>query len=165
MDFKKSSKASNSIRNWATQKTKGKLDLSGISFPIDTKLALVSTMLYSGKWYFKFENVTNEDFTLASGKKIKVPMMKIKKKYNHGLLGEYAEWGSIPYRSKEAMVIIMPKNGDTIDDTIKKLTNEEVLDICDSARSDYTSAELTLSLPKFKLATTTNLVEPLKKVS
>jgi serpin B len=164
VDFKNSATAANTIKKWATQKTKGKLDLSGITFPIDTKLALVNTLYFSGKWYFKFENVTQEDFNLGNGQKVKVPMMKIKKKYNYGKIGDIAEWGAIPYESREAMVIILPKEGTTIDQTIERLTNEDITNICDSARSDYTSAELTLSLPQFKLSSTTNLVEPLKKM-
>lgn len=165
VDFRNTGKSANTIKKWATEKTKGKLDLSGISFPIDTKLALISTLYFSGKWYFKFENVTSEDFNLPNGQRIKVPMMKIKKKYNYGKIADYAEWGAIPYESRgESMVIILPKVGTTIDETIERLTNEDILNICDSARSDYTSAELTLTLPKFKLSSTTNLVEPLKKV-
>lgn len=164
VDFKNSDKASRTVKKWADSKLKGKLDLSGISFPIDTKLALVSTLYYSGKWLFTFSNTSVEDFTLANGRKIKVPMMKIKKKFNHGKLGDYAEWGSIPYESREAMVMILPKEGTTVDQTIQRMTNEEILNICDSARSDYTSAELTLTVPKFKIASTTNLVDPLKRV-
>lgn len=78
---------------------------------------------------------------------------------------DYADWGTVPYDSKESLVIIRPNKGITLDQLInEKLTNTDIYSVCELAHKDWTTAELTIQLPKFKIISNTNLVEPLKKV-
>lgn len=165
VDFKNTQKAADQIRTWAEENTNGELDLSGISFDPDTKLSLASTLYFKGKWIYSFTNVSQETFHTPRGD-IVVPMMNITRKYNYGKIKDFASWGTIPYESsKETMVIILPEKGVTIDEAINRLTTPDVYSICELAHKDWTTAELTISIPKFKISSTTNLVEPLKKVS
>jgi serpin B len=87
VDFSNTQKAAEIVRDWAKKETNGALDLSGISFDPNTKLALTSTLYYKGKWIYEFPPAVPDFFTLENGRKVNVEMMNITKKYNYGKLG------------------------------------------------------------------------------
>ena len=65
------------INRWVSKQTKGRLPAALSALPPNTRLVPVSAVYLEEKWLEPFgKNMTREeDFTLSSGKRIKVPMM------------------------------------------------------------------------------------------
>lgn len=68
----------------------------------------------------------------------------------------------LPYVGNEAsLIVILPKEVDGIDALVEKLKDPSALE---SATSKMSTHEVNISLPKFKIETTTDLKNVLEKV-
>lgn len=92
-------------------------------------------------------------------------MMTMKRKFHWGKIGNFAEWVAIPYESSDMLVIILPKNGANVDNVMSSMSAVDLGNIIRDMDSDTAKANVNLTLPKFKFESTTNLVEPLQRVS
>lgn len=172
VDFKNPSEAGKAITKWSTAKTKGQLKLNEISFAPSTKLAMQSALYFKGKFIFNFETAKPGDFFVQPGAPpVKAQIMQLnKKKFRWGEIKDgngaiFAEWAAIPYMSEDSLVIILPNEDINIDLAIKLLDQTNMDVILDGLDREKTKANMNITMPKFKLQSTVNLVEPLKKVS
>lgn len=92
-------------------------------------------------------------------------MMSMKRKFHWGKIANFAEWVAIPYESSDMLVIILPKNGANVDNVMSSMSAVDLGNIIRDIDSDTAKANVNLTLPKFKFESTTNLVEPLQRVS
>lgn len=91
--------------------------------------------------------------------------MTMKRKFHWGKIGNFAEWVAIPYESSDMLVIILPKSGANVDNVISSMSAVDLGNIIRDIDNDASKANVNLTLPKFKFESTTNLVEPLQRVS
>lgn len=164
VDFKKPQEASRTISKWAKGKTKGGLKLNDINYAPNTKIALTSAMYFKGNWVYTFHPAKPGIFNAPNGP-VEVQMMNMKRKFRWGKIGTMAEWVALPYESSDSLVIILPNEGQKIDDVINSLSYRDLDDVMYGIDSENTRAEVNITLPKFKLESTTSLVEPLQKVT
>lgn len=163
VDFKKSDAASRTILNWASSKTKGGLKIKTNKYAPSTKIALTSAIYFKGKWVYTFGQATPGTFYTPNGP-IQSQMMNMKRKFRWGKIGNYAEWAAMPYESGDALVIILPNRDQTVDNVINLMGSRDIDSIMRGIDSESTKANVNITIPKFKLESTTNLVEPLQRV-
>ena len=164
VDFRNPEAASRTINKWARQNTKGGLKLKEINYAPSTKMAMTGALYFKGKWAYTFENAKPGRFFSSNGP-VEASMMNMKKKFHWGKLGNYAEWIAIPYESSDSMVIILPNENRNVDDVINTVSDQDMDEIMKGIDSESTNANVNVTLPKFRMESTTSLIEPLKKVS
>lgn len=120
VDFNNPEAAREIITKWATEKTKGGLDLTDFSYPASTKVALASSIYFKASWIYTFQPAVPGTFKTPNGEKT-VQMMNMKRKFHSGEIGDYARWVSMPYKSEDSFIIILPHEGFTVDDVTEKM--------------------------------------------
>jgi len=163
VDFKQPEAAGRAIHRWATSKTKGGLKLNPINYAPSTKIALTSAIYFKGKFIYTFLPAKQGVFYSPKGPR-PAQMMNMKKKFRWGKMGNYAEWVSMPYEGNDALIIILPNRDTHVDLAIKSMNYRDLKEVMDGIDSENTRANVNITLPKFKLESTTSLVEPLQKV-
>lgn len=163
VDFKQPQLAGQTISKWAKQKTKGGLKLNEINYAPSTKIALTSAIYFKGNFVYTFQPAQPGTFYTPNGNVV-AQMMNMKRKFHWGEIENYAEWVSIPYESSDSLVIILPKENQNIDSVINKMKYRDIDTVVSNIDRESSKAEVNLTLPKFKIESTTNLVEPLQKV-
>lgn len=117
LDFDKNPNDSSfKINNWVSKNTNNKIKkiVSPDMFSSSTRAILTNAIYFKGKWKHQFDKTHTkfEDFTVGSGQKIKVPMMKL---IDNNLNFNYAESDGIqilemPYQGdKISMLVLLPK--------------------------------------------------------
>lgn len=163
VDFRNPEAARSVINRWAKKKTKGALRLREINYAPSTKMALASSIYFKGKWVYTFEDAKPGTFFTKTGP-VEAKMMNIKKKFRWGKLGNYAEWVALPYESSDSLIIILPNRQQNVDDVINLIDGNDIDEIMQGIDSESTKANVNITLPRFRLESTSSLVEPLKKV-
>jgi serpin B len=162
VDFKKSAETKGKFKQWVNEKTKGVIKDADIEVDQDTEMILASTIYFKGQWLFSFNKTEKIQF---EGVDRPVDAMKIKKKYHSGNFDNLpARWAAIPYNSTEALVIVLPNEGENIDELIANMTGSEMTEIIDDLAGYPTSNWLTITIPKFKINSKIDLKEPLQKM-
>lgn len=146
-------------------------------------MALTSAIYFKGKFIYSFQEAQPGFFYSPTGP-VNSKMMSMKRKFNWGTLGNFAEWVSIPYESSgesdeiiaignsfkplsfvsDALVIILPNKGFSIENVMTTMNVQDLGNLIEAIDSDSSRATVNLTLPKFKLESTTNLVDPLRRV-
>lgn len=164
VDFKNPSEAGRTISRWAKSKTKGGLKLNEVNYAPSTQIALTNAIYFKANWIYSFEDAVLGDFYTENGRAIRTPMLSMRRKFRWGNIGDYAQWAAIPYESSEAFVIILPNEGQNLDSVIDRMGIRELENIMNGIDVESTKAKLNITMPKFKIESTTSLIEPLKKV-
>lgn len=153
--------AKDTINSWVSGKTRGKID--GVVDRIDPEsvLFLVNAVYFRGAWSKPFEKSETEDgqFTLASGDRKTVRMMSRRRSYEC-LQGDGFQLINLGYgRGRISMYVLLPAKGVSLGQFSRRLTPESWAKWM--KRIHGHKAELTLALPKFRMETESELVEPL----
>lgn len=138
--------------------------MNDIQFSPATKIALTSAIYFKGKFVYTFQEAKPGIFHSQNGP-TQTKMMTMKRKFSWGKVSNFAEWVAIPYESSDMLVIILPKNGANVDNVISSMSSVDLGNIIRDIETDTSKANVNLTLPKFKFESTTNLVEPLQRVS
>lgn len=163
-DFTKPQRFQNTYNQWVTDKTKGALPLIQSQPSPSTRMILSSAVYFKGGWIYKFNPATPGTFYTFDNRPVNVPMMTLRKKLPYGILNDMAEWVSIPYNSSDSMIIVKPKDPRmNIEQVMQNLKSDDIDNMIESLyRDNY--ANVNLTMPKFKTATTTNLIKPLQQM-
>ena len=136
------------INAWCSQKTKGLIPsiIDGIS--PDAVAFLLNAIYFRAEWTNGFdEKQTQEgDFTLANGRKTKLPLMHNQLTTSY-IKTDLFEALYLPF-SKQAyrMFLLLPNNGHTIADVVEALTDEMVTSL------PWQTANATVTLPRFQIS-------------
>ncbi|XP_070492277.1 leukocyte elastase inhibitor-like [Chironomus tepperi] len=168
VDFSDMTNTKMTYNQWVSNQTNGALKSVQSDFDENTELLLASTVYFRGQWLFTFNTTQTSDFYLIPNdekSKIGVETMRIRKKFHSGTFDNIkARWAAIPYNSTESMIVIMPKDGETLDNVIGKMTGNDINDIVNVVIGSPTMNFVNITLPKFKLKTTVQLTKPLQKM-
>lgn len=156
--------ARKTINAWIEEQTKQKIkDLfkPGVLNP-DTRLVLTNAIYFKAAWLTPFDPkaTKDEDFLLAPGKKVSVPMMRS----GHSL--RFSDDGMVqtlelPYEHGEAsMIVLLPKRVDGLPALEKSLTADNLK----KWLGKLSTHQVQLTLPKFKFTAEFSLNEALKQL-
>jgi serpin B len=167
LDFAKSAESAQAINGWVEQVTRNKIKnlVSADDFDALTRLVLVNAIYFKGQWDNKFdpEFTRQEQFYVSPTKNVTVDMMKKESDYPYvDLTAELdAKAVSLPYKGNRlSMIVILPNKPDGLAELEKRLQTYKISDIPPRMRT----RKISLSMPKFKLETTIDLTDTLRKL-
>lgn len=156
LDFMKNAENSRQIiNNWVAAQTNNKIkDLmfEGSIIPT-TKLVLTNAVYFKGNWQTQFDpkNTSAQNFSTISGTSTKVQMMEMFGTSSNFSYAENSDVQAIelPYNGNQlSMIIILPK-GNNLSLAEKSIVPQNLAQL----RSNFTTKQIHLFLPKFKIET------------
>jgi serpin B len=154
--------AKEEINQWVKQHTEGMIsNLMQEPPEKESLMILVNAIAFDGNWMDEFdpEYTTGDEFKLANGKALSVPMMHQTKQFQYS---ENEDWQAVrlPYGDGQMhLLIVLPQEGRTLDEVQQQLLDApKRLD----AGSEYRLVEL--SLPRFRAEYGVNLRETLQQM-
>jgi len=144
-------KAADTINNWISKATKGKIDKM-IDSPIspDIVMYLVNAIYFKGQWTKQFDkNLTFDGtFTTLEGKQKEVKMMSRKDEMEYGQV-DNVKIVRLPYgNEKISMYCILPEEGININDYVQQFSIEEWNKLKNSLAK---TEDVILQIPRFKI--------------
>lgn len=166
VNFEENEKAAKSINSWVEGKTNNKIHdlISKDDLDSLTRMVLVNAIYFKGDWLHQFpkENTKKDKFYTSETDSVIVDMMYQSDKFNYAEIDELdAQVLELKYKNEDvSMFIILPKERTGIKKLEEKLKDYDLSTI----RQKLYRTEVKVWLPKFKVETTMELNEPLKKV-
>lgn len=158
LDFA-SPEAKSIVNNWCADKTNNTIKDVSSSLSANMKFTLINALYFKGIWEEKFEktNTREETFTNADGSKSEVPMMNQKEHFLYAYNDDF-HIAEFPYGNAAfSMVILLPYEGKTLDESLKNLTREN----WEEWYSERYSRHLNVKFPRFEINYEKNLIEDL----
>lgn len=155
------------INQWVSNTTNGKIaNLFKDSLSPETKLALVSAVLFISKWATPFNKESTqkgEFYNLGANVPALIDTMTVRTKIRTTSVPELnAELIELPYANRTvSMYILLPDSVDGIDEMNEKLTLDN-LNAAIKTMDEQTPSNVQLFLPKFKIEAEYDLREPLE---
>ena len=137
------------INGWASQQTNGKIPKVIDQIQSDNVLFLLNALYFKGDWktQFKPEQTIDAPFTLASGQKTTVRMMRLDTDLRRAFQPNYTVF-ELPYGSdKFAMTVLLPGPNTTADALLQTLTADDWTQL----QKTMTPGKIDIGLPKFTL--------------
>lgn len=159
--------ACNTINDWVSEKTRGKIEnliKRSMITPL-TRLVLTNAIYFKGDWLKQFnEDETQEDdFWIEPENSVKVPMMTLSgenAKFNYAETDDLKAL-ELPYKGEQlSMLILLPKERFGLGDLEKTIEPEELEEIKEQLHEEKVS----IRMPKFKFETKYKLSETLKEM-
>ncbi len=171
VDFARGGKAAiEKINSWAGEKTHGMIpELFAEELDPQTKLVLLNALYFKGAWAKAFEEelTTEEEFTFsAEKKKFQVPMMHIE---SNGLQAGICQEGhlvELPYKGggRQSMLLFLPNETLLENSTISSTFLQTAILDNSETHMRRLPMKVDLALPRFKLESSVQLKEPLRKM-
>ena len=152
------------INGWVKKKTEGNIEKILDQLSDNSVCVILNAVYFKGTWKdsFNANHTQKADFHLASGKTTQVDMMhregSFKVLRDKGLIAV-----ELPYQTSASMVLIMPEKAEGMKALEDSLNHEMIQTLCKNLQGGK-DERATLFMPKFKLATSYNLVEPMKQL-
>lgn len=151
LDFAKhSGKARKQINEWvetATERRIQDLLLPGTVTP-DTRLILINAVYFKAEWLHRFPDDTSDaPFTLASGERVQVPMMRTTAT-QPVLFDAEVNVVELPYKGGEmSMIIVLPVE----DSSLEQLESTLTADVLAGWLSRLRPREMVIEIPRFTI--------------
>ena len=165
VDYRNASgEARTRINSWVEERTQGKIR-NIIQKPLDpeTSLVLVNAIYFKGNWAHKFDRMktANAEFSLLSGARKHVPMMRQRGKFGY-YETEDAKLLELPYVGEQlSMIIILPNEASQLSSLENRLTASNLQSWLSGLKEQYVNVDL----PKFRVTWGTyDLVTPLQSL-
>lgn len=139
----------NTINNWASQKTNGKIPKVIDQIQPDNVMFLLNALYFKGDWKTQFDSGKTIDmpFNLASGGTTNVRMMRLNTNLKRGFRSTYTAF-ELPYGSdKYAMTVLLPTENTTADALLNTFNSSEWSQL----QKDMVLGNIDIGLPKFTL--------------
>ncbi len=149
------------INDWANEKTKGRIPkvLEEADITPDIKLVLTNAIYFKGKWKSTFDSAITHDapFYQPDGNKKDCKLMYQKSTFKYLENSNYQAL-ELPYSGEEVvMQVFLPRSNSTVEKLLAELKPED-LNFLEKAYPQ----DVKVFLPRFKMETTYDLIEPLK---
>ncbi len=141
--------AVSTINDWVAEKTNDKITEILDNIPIDAVMYLINAIYFKGIWKFEFDESETKEapFYLSDGTTKDVPMMVQEASFNY-LSNDLLEAVEMLYGiGNYSMIILLPKNGKTLNDITEQLNNENWNRWLGEFHEE---AKVQIHLPKFK---------------
>ncbi len=159
LDFSSPS-AVQAINGWVNTKTHTKIPIIIEEIPAEIVMYLINAIYYKGIWTYQFDpqNTQDASFTCADGSTVSCKLME-----QEATFAYYSDAGmqviDLPYGDRKfSMTVILPSASTSIDQFASALTQDQ----WNAIAVKLDSAEVVLSLPKFKLEYKKKLNDELK---
>jgi len=150
------------INDWARQQTDGRIDR--VIEQTDSLVMLLANAVYfKGDWRDRFDKSATslQPFTTLSGAAVDVPTMRRKGPLRYAYIGDALVIDQ-PYGGDAfSMTVIVPGDGENVNDLVARLTPEEWRQGIGSLRQE---SSVPLTFPKFKLQWSDSLNAPLQRL-
>ncbi len=153
--------AAERVNRWVAEQTQGMIKelFQAGDFDAMTRLALVNTLYFEGKWQYPFEKEATQDapFYLEDGKTKQVPLMRLSERLPY-LRGEGFQAVALPYGEGDyRFYLFLPDKGRTVAELRKQLTPEN----WSQWMAAFRATEGDLLMPRFKVEGFYNLLPSL----
>jgi len=166
VDFTRSAETAKAINDFVAEKTHDKIKdlIKPDNLDALTRLVLINAIYFKGNWASKFNASSTEKkpFYQTPDNEVQVDMMqkKSKEKFFYDENDAYQVLG-MPYEGSEVfMFIVLPKERYGLEAVLKNLNGSALLNIVKNRRR----SDVIVSIPKFKVESTHQLNEHLKKM-
>jgi len=161
VDFTKGEAAADTINAWVKEQTHGHIEklFQANDFDERTRLALVNTLYFEGKWQYPFPKDATQDapFYLENGKTKQVPMMRLSERLPY-YKGEGFQAVALPYGKDDyRFYLFLPDKGRTVADLRQQLTPEN----WGKWLGEFRMMQGSLQMPRFKIEAKYDLKPPL----
>jgi serpin B len=155
--------ARQTINHWVAERTHNKINnfLAPEDVKAETRLILTNAAYFKASWLQPFDKnqTKQEDFEVAPGRTVKVPMMHLSKGRFNYHTGNDFQILEMPYKDNRLdLVILLPTNRGQLADLEKGLTAVKV----EASLSRLTVNEGDVALPSFKVEFRTKLRDDLQ---
>ena len=160
------------INKWVEDQTNSKIRGLIPDLDPDTVLVLVNAIYFKGDWDLEFNDAFEDDFKVSEEKSVKVQMMTnpLETEYGYLKLDEYkAQAVEIPYKGDRiSMIVILPDPESSLEELEKSVEEKGLSKILDTNKNNFLISfgrrEVDLTLPKFKIETSLDLVTALREM-
>ncbi|GAB3734134.1 serpin family protein [Spirosoma lituiforme] len=150
----------NTINNWASQKTNGKISKVIDQIQPDNVMFLMNALYVKGDWQTRFDATKTIDspFKLVSDATTNVRMMRLNSQLNRAFRSTYTAF-ELPYGAARTdgpayvMTVLLPAQSTTADAVINNMTSSEWAQL----QKEMTPGLFDIGLPKFTLNYEINL--------
>nr|XP_021195177.2 antichymotrypsin-1 isoform X6 [Helicoverpa armigera] len=155
IDFGNAQAASDTINQWADQKTQGniKKPTDPDMFGDDVVAALFNVIYFKGHWHvpFKASETTDKDFHLTKESKVQKPTMHLLQSLYYTESPELgARMVELPYKERGfRMVVVLPNEVDGLPSVLEKAAEKGLLN--DVFNLSPAGADVDLDIPKFDI--------------
>lgn len=153
------------INAWVKKKTNGKIDSILDKLDANSVCTILNGISFKGAWVAPFDKAMtrNESFGSTKSDSATAPMMRITTKMPFAR-GEGFSAVSIPYNSgSQSMIVLLPEKRDGLANLESSLTFETLQSLIFSLSGERPQ-KVALSLPKFKIAISQDLIPPFKSL-
>jgi serpin B len=153
------------INGWVSQKTEGKIEKILEELGKDASYVLLNAVYFNALWATPFSKsaTRDEDFSLTSTKKVRVPMMRQESAYAIVARDGYQAI-ALPYSvASLAMIVVRPDNIEGVDKVRARLDGAETARLFTALRAQRPST-VALSMPRFKASYEVDLIAPFKQL-
>lgn len=151
------------INEWVSERTAGKVPALLDAIEPDCVAMVTNAAYFKGAWSAKLDpaNTYDAEFTGEDGAKTQVRMMCTKRKLAHGLVGTTAVVRlGFAGDADVGLWIAQPETGKSVDDVLGSLAPDSLA----TWRAALVTSEVTLRLPRFRLAHKAQLNDAAKAV-
>ncbi len=161
VNFRQPQSAADTINRWISEQTQGMIEklFQAGDFDAQTRLALVNTLYFEGKWQYPFpkDATQNAPFYLENGKTQQAPMMQLSERLPY-YRGEGFQAVALPYgKGDYRFYLFLPDRGRTAADLRKQLTPENWV----KWLAAFRVVNGNLQMPRFKVEAKYDLKAPL----
>lgn len=151
------------INEWANEKTKGRIPkvLEETDITPDIRLVLTNAIYFKGKWKSTFDSARTHDapFFQSDGEKKDCKLMYQKSAFKYLENNNYQAI-ELPYSGEEVvMQVFLPSQNSNVKSLLSQLKPED-LDLLEKSYAQ----DVNVFLPRFKMETSYDLIEPLKSM-
>ena len=159
LDFSSPS-AQKAIDDWCADHTNGLIPSMPLQLSDDMMAVLANAVYFKGGWTHRFYTMTDDRFTNADGKGVRVKMMTTERHIGYVKRTHYAmarlDYGNRKY----SMVVVLPDKGQTTGQILGSLTARQ----WSKDLSDMCPVQLFLGMPRFEVNNTHDLRKRLEQL-
>ena len=150
------------INNWCNSHTNGMIPSILNRLDMEACMYLLNAVYFKASWTHKFDPEATRDrtFTKQNGSTVMLPMMHRKGNASYGENGLY-KMLCMPYGSNGySMYVLLPHNGNTIDDIIQDLSAQTLKE----EQHEMSNREVDILMPRFTTTSETYLEDALSSM-
>ena len=148
-----SGNAVDTINNWTSEKTEGKIEKLFDSLNSGTKMVITNAIYFKGTWIHQFdpERTKDRQFWLTEEESVMVPTMDLPRTYlNYFREIDGMQVLELPYKGDGvSMLVLLPERIDGLNELEKSLTIQKI----SQWKNNMENIHIAVSLPKFTMET------------